>query len=63
MGVLGDERSAGKVARLLAAAAGLAAAVVVAAPASAAPAGQVKAGVAKVDATWHVGASAGQYAS
>src|SRR5205085_2579293 len=25
--------------------------------------GQVKAGVAKVDATWHVGASAGQYAS
>ena len=27
-----------------------------------ASAGQLKAGVAKVDATWHVGASAGQYA-
>src|SRR5204862_3673869 len=34
-----------------------------ASPAGAAPAGQVKAGVAKVDASWHVGASAGQYAS
>ena len=34
------------------------------APASgAAPSGQVMAGVGKVDATWHVGASAGQYAS
>src|SRR3954453_4015137 len=30
---------------------------------SAASAGQLKAGVGKVDASWHVGASAGQYAS
>src|SRR5690349_545884 len=38
------------------------AALCTAGPASAAG-GQVKAGVGKVDATWHVGASAGQYAS
>src|SRR3954468_21384141 len=50
-------------ARIAAAAACVAAVFAIAPAAHAAPAGQVKAGVGKVDATWHVGASAGQYAS
>ncbi len=44
-------------------AAGVAAAALLIAPAVARADGRVNAGVASVDASWHVGASAGQYAS